>query len=90
MKYPDAVLFGKRTSPTHRAQRNLLTGAFHFQGVAGLQMQFFPQCGAGGSECLRRLGLRDFGMPRKVQPRIVVRRWVSEERRNGIYPPAQY
>ena len=43
VKYPDAVLFGERTRPAHRAQGDLLAGAFHFQGVAGLQMQLFPQ-----------------------------------------------
>ena len=37
------MLFGERTSPSNWAQCDLLSGALHLQGVAGLQMQLFPQ-----------------------------------------------
>src|SRR5450756_3210772 len=43
VKYPDAVLLRERPGPTDRAQGDLLPGAVHFQGIAGLQMEFFPQ-----------------------------------------------
>jgi hypothetical protein len=43
MKYPNAVFFGERTRPAHRAEGDLLTGALHFESVSGFQVQLFPQ-----------------------------------------------
>ncbi len=42
-KYPDAVLFGERSRAPDRTQRDFLSGAFHFQVIARLQAEFFPQ-----------------------------------------------
>ena len=39
VKYPNAVFFGERTGPAHRAQGNLLARGLHFQGVARRQMR---------------------------------------------------
>jgi hypothetical protein len=37
------VLLRQRTRPTDRAQGDPLAGTLHFQGIAGFQVQFFPQ-----------------------------------------------
>lgn len=43
VKHPDAVVLCKRTHPADRAKSDLAAGALHFEGVAGFEMQFFPQ-----------------------------------------------
>jgi hypothetical protein len=43
VKDPHTVFFTQWTCAAHRAKRDSLTGTFHLQGVARLQMQFFPK-----------------------------------------------
>ena len=37
------MLFGERSRAPDRTQRDYLSGAFHFQVIARLQAEFFPQ-----------------------------------------------
>src|ERR1700722_6253580 len=42
-KYPGAMLLCEWPCSSNGAQRDLLPGALHFQGVTGLKMQLFTQ-----------------------------------------------